>query len=107
MTSHTRTSAFLITGIYLTTSLSPVMARDTMEHPDASSYNSYTQSEMRRLEQVDPPIRPDPVGNAIIGGVVAGTVKGSAAAVGAEVVKKVGTAIGIEHGKDLYKDRDD
>ena len=35
--------------------------------------------EQTRLEKVDPPIRPDPVGNALIGGVVTGTMKGAVA----------------------------
>ena len=35
--------------------------------------------EQTRLERVDPPIRPDPVGNALIGGAVTGTIKGAAA----------------------------
>lgn len=35
--------------------------------------------ENQRLERVDPPIRPDPVGNALIGGAVTGTMRGAAA----------------------------
>lgn len=35
--------------------------------------------EQTRLEKVDPPIRPDPLGNALIGGAVTGTMKGAAA----------------------------
>lgn len=35
--------------------------------------------ENARLEKVDPPIRPDPIGNALIGGAVTGTMKGAAA----------------------------
>jgi hypothetical protein len=37
------------------------------------------EQEQKRLERVDLPIRPDPVGNALIGGVVTGTIKGAAA----------------------------
>lgn len=35
--------------------------------------------EIERLERVDPPVRPDPLGNALIGGGVTGTMKGAAA----------------------------
>lgn len=35
--------------------------------------------EVKRLERVDPPIKPDPVGNALIGGAVTGSMKGAAA----------------------------
>lgn len=52
--------------------------------------------ERARLERVDPPIRPDPVGNALIGGAVSGVVKGvvtgTASSVGDAI--KAGAAAG-------------
>jgi hypothetical protein len=52
--------------------------------------------ERTRLERVDPPIKPDPVGNAIIGGVVGGVIKGvvtsAASSIGDAV--KAGAAAG-------------
>lgn len=38
------------------------------------------QAEIQRLERVDPPVRPDPVGNALIGGGVSGVMRGSVGA---------------------------
>ena len=50
--------------------------------------------EQRRLDRVDPPIRPDPLGNALMGGVVTGTIKGAAAgAASAARSAAVGTAV--------------
>jgi hypothetical protein len=52
------------------------------------------EAERQRLEKVDPPIRPDPVGNALIGGAVTGSMKGAAAgAVSAIRGAAIGTAV--------------
>ena len=50
------------------------------------------QAEYQRLERVDPPIRPDPVGNALIGGGVSGAMTGSVGAAAGAFGR--GTAIG-------------
>ncbi|MBR1147503.1 hypothetical protein [Bradyrhizobium sp. AUGA SZCCT0431] len=61
--------------------------------------------EQQRLERVDPPIRPDPIGNALIGGAVTGTIRGATAgAVSTLRSGAVGTAVqsakdGIERNK--------
>lgn len=41
--------------------------------------------ELRRLEKVDPPIKEDIVGNALVGGAVTGTLRGAAAGAAAAV----------------------
>jgi len=59
--------------------------------------------ENARLERVDPPIRPDPLGNALIGGAVTGTMKGAAAGA---VSAARGGAIGstVQATKDSIKE---
>jgi hypothetical protein len=56
-------------------------------------------SEQQRLERVDPPIRPDPVGNALIGGAVTGSMKGAAAGA-ASAVRGAATGSAIQGIKD-------
>lgn len=61
--------------------------------------------ESERLQRVDPPVREDPIGNALIGGAVTGTMKGAAAgAVSAVKGGAVGSAVqgarqGIEENR--------
>ncbi len=50
--------------------------------------------ELNRLERVDPPVRPDPIGNALIGGGVTSAMKGvGAGAVSAIRGAAIGTAV--------------
>jgi hypothetical protein len=49
-------------------------------------------AERQRLERIDPPIRKDPLGNALIGAGAAGLVRGSATAAGRAII--TGTAVG-------------
>jgi hypothetical protein len=51
--------------------------------------------ELRRLDRVDPPIRPDPLGNALMGGVVTGTLKGAAAGA-ASAARGVAISSGVQ-----------
>lgn len=63
--------------------------------------------EQNRLERVDPPIRPDPVGNALIGGAVTGTMKGAAAGAASAVR---GAAVGStvqEVKQDIQKSKEE
>ena len=55
--------------------------------------------EQKRLEKVDPPIRPDPVGNALIGGAVTGTMKGAAAGA-LSTVRGAGVGTAVQAAKD-------
>jgi hypothetical protein len=64
--------------------------------------NRPSPEEIARVNRVDPPIKPDPLGNALIGGAVTGTMKGAAA--GALSIVN-GTAVGqaIQSAKDAVK----
>jgi hypothetical protein len=80
-----------------------------MEKPAQSPDEDHVKAENERLKQVDPPIRPDPIGNGILGGFAGGLVAGAVgkgvagAAVGATVGAARGAATGtaIEAGKSL------
>lgn len=60
--------------------------------------------EDRRLQKVDPPIKPDPLGNAIMGGVVTGAMRGAAAGAVSTVR---GAAVGgaLQEGKQIIERR--
>jgi hypothetical protein len=66
--------------------------------------NRPSPEEVARVNRVDPPIKPDPLGNALIGGAVTGTMKGAAAGAVAAVR---GAAVGqaIQAAKDKLTGR--
>lgn len=53
----------------------------------------------RDWDVVDPPIKPDPLGNAIVSGAVAGAINGAAAAVGA-FARSLATGVAVEAAKE-------
>ena len=71
--------AILIVG--LTNYSSNVQAQTSSTKADRTR-----AAEQQRLERVDPPVRPDPLGNALIGGAVTGSMKGAAAGAAAAAV---------------------
>lgn len=62
--------------------------------------------EFNRLERVDPPIRPDPIGNALIGGAVTGSM-GGAAAGAASAVRGAAVGTAVEGAKQHYLNDND
>lgn len=59
-----------------------------------------SNAQLQQLQRIDPPVQTDPVGNAIIGGAVSGTLNGSAAAAAAGYLRSlaIGTAVQAAHG---------
>jgi hypothetical protein len=60
------------------------------------------KAEEERLTRIDPPVRPDPVGNALIGGAVSGAISGPVAGV-ATFVRQAVTGSAIELGREKMK----
>ena len=88
---------FLATAVVVAVSVGYAAAAIAQAAGAGAAYNKAERAkiqEQTRLEKVDSPIRPDPVGNALIGGAVTGTMKGAAAgAVSATRGAGVGTAV--------------
>jgi uncharacterized membrane-anchored protein YitT (DUF2179 family) len=69
-------TAFVITSVF-------VAVAHAQAAGAGANFNKAERAQIQeraRLERVDPPIRPDPLGNAIIGGVVSGAFKGAVTA---------------------------
>lgn len=66
----------------------------------ATAKETAKQVEIERLKKVDPPIKPDPLGNALVGGALTGAITGSAAAAGATVVGRTAVQAGANKIKD-------
>ncbi len=85
-------TAFAITPIFVAAAHAQVAGA-------GANFNKAEQAQIQeraRLERVDPPIRPDPLGNAIIGGAASGAFKGTVTA-GARSISdavKAGAAAG-------------
>jgi len=64
---------------------------------------AYDAKDRDRVKSVDPPIRPDAIGNGIVGGVVGGLIKGGGAAVAGALgaARGAGKGAAIEAGKGL------
>jgi hypothetical protein len=60
-------------------------------------------AERQRLERIDPPIKKDPLGNALIGGGVTGIVRGSAAAAARAVVTGTAAGAAIQKGQEAMR----
>lgn len=59
-------------------------------------------TEIERIRQYDKPIRPDPVGNALIGGGVTGVTKGAAAGA-ASAVRGAAIGTGVQKAREYTK----
>ena len=71
-------------------------------NPDFNKAERKKMAEEKRLETIDKPLRNDPIGNALTGGVVTGAAKGAAAGAAA-VIKGAATATTVEKIKEENK----
>ncbi len=79
---------------------------DGVYQTDADRKAQAQARERKRIEAYDKPIKPDPVGNALVGGAVAGAVTGAtqgaaaaASAGAASIVRGTAIGVGVEKAK--------
>jgi predicted Rossmann-fold nucleotide-binding protein len=68
----------------------------------ADRVDTAREAERQRLERVDPPIHPDPLGNALIGGGVTGVMKGAAAGA-ASAIRGAAIGTAVQQAKERAK----
>ena len=102
MKRYTHTAAILL-AVALPSAVLAQAAGGGADFNKADRKEVRKQVEVDRLKIVDKPVRPDPIGNALIGGAVAGVVRGSATAAATGVASRV--AIGT--ASNTYKDKND